>query len=300
MEPLDPKNPKNQPSVDIDRGHHALPLRTLSSDLAEAVRVQQGSAIKIAIAEDERRAAERDAASPTSKSNLSFILAGSIMILLAAGGVGFALWYKAQESAAIPVDTAPVATSIVRTEATDTIDITGKTNTEIVRAFRTMVANPGIRIGTMKNVLITTSPQGSTPIRVPANQFLTTLGTHTTPVFLRSLAQDYMLGMYMYDKTHGYMILSGTARDYLLSGMIAWEPYLLQDLAPLLGVDTSGENAVLLNAPLADTLIENRTTRAVIGVDNKPVFFYSFLNDSTIFIGTDGRTLAEAVRRLHQ
>jgi hypothetical protein len=300
MEPLNPTKAPPQPSVDIDHGHHALPLRTLSSDLAEAVRVQQGSAIKIAIAEDERRAAERDAASPTSKSNLSFILASIVIVLVAGGGVGFALWYKAQSTAAIPVSTTPVVTSIVRTEATDTLDITGKTNTEIARSFRAIVANPGIRIGTMKNVLITTTPAGGTATRVPANQFLSALGAHTTPAFLRALSQDYMLGMYFYDRTNGYIILSGTARDYLLSGMIAWEPYMVQDLAPILGIDTTGDKAALLNAPFADTLIENRTTRAVVGTDNKPVFFYSFLDDGTIFIGADGKTLTEAIRRLHQ
>jgi hypothetical protein len=152
----------------------------------------------------------------------------------------------------------------------------------------------------MKNVLITTTPAGGTATRVPANQFLSALGAHTTPAFLRALSQDYMLGMYFYDRTNGYIILSGTARDYLLSGMIAWEPYMVQDLAPILGIDTTGDKAALLNAPFADTLIENRTTRAVVGTDNKPVFFYSFLDDGTIFIGADGKTLTEAIRRLHQ
>ena len=75
---------------------------------------------------------------------------------------------------------------------------------------------------------------------------------------------------------------------------------MLSDLAPLFGIDVTGANAPLLNAPFADTLIENRTTRALSDSNNKPVLFYSFLDDDTIFISTDGATLTEAVRRLHQ
>ena len=302
---MDPLRQENQipadPSIPHETGneHHALPLRTLSSDLAEAVRRQQGSAIKIAIAEDERRAKDREAISPTSKKNLTFIVAGVSLLLLAGAGTGFALWYKQHQAAAVPVATAPIAASVLRSDATDTIDTTGKTSTEIANAFRSIVANPGLRLGTVKNVLVTQTV-GATATRVPANLFLASLGAHISPEFSRALGQDYMLGMYYYDRTNGVIVLTGTAHDYLLSGMLAWEPYMVQDLAPLLGVDTSGTNATILNAKFADTLVENHTTRAVVDANNKPVLFYSFLDEDTLFISTDGKTLTEAVRRLHQ
>ena len=288
------------PSGQNDPLRHAVPLRTLSSDLAEAVREQQGSAIKIAIAEDERRARDREASSPTSKRNLSLLVGGALCILAAIGAVSGVLWYRAKQAAAVPVMPTSVAASIVRSDATGTMDITGQTGSEIANQFRGIVANPGIPIGAVKDVEVTEGSNGAAPTRVPANLFLAAIGAHVTPEFSRALSQDYMLGMYSYDHTNPFLVLTGTAHDYLLSGMLAWEPYMLQDLAPLFGIDTTGTNTSLLSASFADTLIENRSTRAINDASGKPVLFYTFLDDDTIFIAADGQTLTEAVRRLHQ
>ena len=227
MEPLknDTFVPSQQPAQlppEGDTAHHALPLRTLSSDLAEAVREQQGSAIKIAIAEDERRTKERDAASPASKKNLTFIFGGIIVVIIAVGGISAALWYRHESQLAVPLAAAPVVSSIIRSDATGTMDITGQTQNEITNEFQAMIANPGIGIGTVKNVLVTQGGTGANATRVPANQFLSAIGAHITPAFSRSLGQDYMLGMYFYDHTNGFLVLTGTAHDYLLSGMLAW------------------------------------------------------------------------------
>ncbi len=302
MDPLRTDNPapaENAASREGQGERHAVPLRTLSSDLAEAVRRQQGSAIKIAIAEDERRAKDREAASPTSKTNLAFITAGIVLLVLAGAATGFAFWYKNKQAAAVPVTTAPVAASVLRSDETASLDITGKTAAEIAASYRAMIAGAHLRLGTVQNVLVTQTT-GTGTSRVPANMFLSSIGSHITPEFSRALGQEYMLGMYYYDRTNGFIVLTGTAHDYLLSGMLAWEPYMLQDLAPVLGIDTSGDKAALLDAKFADTLVENHTTRAIADADSKPVLFYSFLDDDTIFISTDGKTLTEAVRRLHQ
>ena len=282
-----------------DPRHHAIPLRTLSSDMAEAVREQQGKVIKIAIAEDERLAQEKENSSPTSKKNLFFILAGSALVLVTLAGVGISVWYKIKSDRTVAVVVTPVAASIVESEATATLNITGNTSNEIAHNFSTIVADPTNALGTIKNVLVTEG-SGTGVTRVPASQFLEALGAHVTPEFSRALSEDYMLGLYTYTSTTPFLVLTGVAHDALLTGMTDWEPYLLQDLGPLLGVNTAGSAAPLLNAPLADTLIENRPTRAILDASGKPVIFYSFLDDDTIFIATDAGTLAEAIVRLHQ
>ena len=107
-----------------------------------------------------------------------------------------------------------------------------------------------------------------------------------------------MLGIYSYVQPNLFIIFRGTQHDFLLTGMLQWEPYMTGDLAPLFGIDTSGNSASLLNTPYTETMIENHDTRAIIDVNKKPVLFYSFLDENTIIITNDAKTLTEAVRRI--
>jgi hypothetical protein len=108
-----------------------------------------------------------------------------------------------------------------------------------------------------------------------------------------------MVGVYLYNTSNPFLVITGTAHDYLLSGMLGWEPFLLTDVAPLFNIDITGANAGLTNAPFKDTLVQNRDARAVLDKDGNPVLFYSFLDPDTIFISTDSKTLLEAVRRFN-
>ena len=49
-----------------------------------------------------------------------------------------------------------------------------------------------------------------------------------------ALSPQYMLGVYNYTNNNPFLIIQGTAHDYLLSGMLEWEPEILfNDMVPL-------------------------------------------------------------------
>ncbi|MDQ5883447.1 MAG: hypothetical protein QG654_361, partial [Patescibacteria group bacterium] len=56
-------------------------IRTYSADIAEIMRREKGSVIKIALAEQERRKAYKETKDPTSTRNLIVILLGVIFIV---------------------------------------------------------------------------------------------------------------------------------------------------------------------------------------------------------------------------
>ena len=68
---------------------HEGGLRTIATDMARAVREQELSVIKIALAEQKKREAIEEYNAPTSKKNLSYIF-GSLIFIALAGGV---IWY---------------------------------------------------------------------------------------------------------------------------------------------------------------------------------------------------------------
>lgn len=269
------------------------PVRTFSSDMANAVREKGGSVVRIAIAEEEKNRKEKEENSISSRKNILFT---SIGMILFAGAIGALIWtyvYNKQASTVAPI-TQPAPSSIVYTENSQTIDTMGMSIPDIVSSIQTIVKAPNIQSGTIKNIVIT---QGLGN-RIPASQFLSAIGgAHAPADFLRSLAPEYMIGTYLYTQDSLFLIVRGTAHDFLLSGMLTWEPFLLKDLAPLFAIDTTGTNAGLVNTKWSDVFIENRDARAVVDANNKPILFYSYLDQNTIVFATDPKALTAVVQR---
>ena len=149
----------------------------------------------------------------------------------------------------------------------------------------------------VSSVYITHGPSGSAT-RLPSGLFLSAIGSCVSPEFSNALTQEYVLRIYSYVSHKQFVNLRGTQHDIMLSGMLQWEPYLTEDFASLFGIDTTGNSAYLLSMPYTETLIENHDTRALLDINKKPVLFYSFLDENTVIITNDAKTLTEAVRRM--
>jgi len=275
---------------------HIAPLRTFSSDLAQAVRDRGGSVVRIAIAEEEKHRREYEDSSIHSKKNIAFVVGGIILVLGAIGVVIFEYQYKKNASVVAPV-TEQQPSSLIHAEFSQTIDVSGKQVADIYGQVASVAAAPGIQPGMMKNIIISQTTAGATT-RIPASQFLTTLATHAPADFLRALSPEYMLGVYQYDKGNLFLILRGTAHDFLLAGMLAWEPNLFNDMVPLFGIDTSSMSADdLAHIKFTNMVIGNRETRTVLDANKQPMLFYYFLDQDTLVIATDAKTFSEVVRR---
>lgn len=296
--PAPTETPKITPHVEKDvyiakHKAHIQPVRTFSSDLAQAVREKGGSVVRIAIAEDEKHRREFQENSITSRKNITFMTIGTILVLVAVIGLVWTYVYK-KNASTVHLQIAPTApSSIAFSESNQTIDATNMPPNDLLTVLHTIVSAPNIQSGTVKNIVI-----DQNAARIPASQFITAIGAnHAGPDFLRSLSNEYMLGVYLYNQSNLFLILRGTAHDFLLSGMLSWEPYLLQDLAPLFSIDT-GAHAKALDAKWNSVVILNHDARAVLDANNKPLLFYSFLDENTIFIGTDPNTLTTVVQRI--
>ena len=296
--PVPPAAPTPEPVQEYAREHkgHVVSARSFSSDLANAIREKGGSVVRIAIAEEEKNRREFQENSATSRKNIFFIVATIIIIVGAIGAVVFVYLQKKAASVVVPVTTV-LPTAIVTAEDSQTIDLSGMQRSEAYAAIGAVVTTPNIQPGTIKNIVIMNSVGGMTT-RISGSQLISTLGMQAPDLLLRSLSKEYMLGVYVRDSSNLFFILKGTAHDFLLSGILAWEPKLFNDMVPLFSIDTSSfTKAQLQSLPFVDTVIENRDARAVLDANKKPILFYSFLDPDTIIIATDPKTLTEVVRR---
>ena len=276
---------------------HIAPVRTFSTDLAEAVREHGGSVVRVAIEEEEAHRRDYEEASIKSRKNMAFVIIGTLLVI---GGIVAVVWgIKHKEAATVVVPVVNVVpTSIIASDAAKTIDITGMPVGEIVAAIQKQVANPSIQSGQIENIILT-STSGSIAGRPTASDFLSTLGTHAPSSFLLALSNDYMLGTYLNGTQDNlFLVVHGTSHDFLLSGMLAWEPWLFNDLVPLFGINTSSlTKAQLQNMTFNDTVIGNHDARAVLAADGSPILYYSFLDQDTILFATDPKTLNQAVSK---
>lgn len=278
-----------------DNESHIPAVRTFSSDLAEALKDKQGSMVKIAMQEDEKRRKLNEDASPTSKKNIRFILGGIGLLVVAVGVIAGAIWFRGRDNR-VPADQVALPSSLLRSEEVLALDITELSPARIAQEVQKVVEDPGIRLGAIKNIVPTIGPTGE-KTRVNALSFLEAIGAQVPDTFGRSLENDFMLGVYHFDLSHPFLVLRGTARDYMLTGMLEWEPYMVEDLELLFAINTENENAYLVSQSFSSAIIQNRDTRAVKNSEGDVILFYSFLDQNTVIITRDPKTLVEAVRR---
>ncbi len=289
--PVTPAVPEEQ----YESGHkgHLAPIRTFNSDLAQAIREKGGSVVRVAIAENERHQREAADRSIKSTKNMIFTIVGMILVIASMGAIVWSYLHHQSASTVVPDSTARPA-SLVSAEDDVIVNVGGMQIPEMVSSIQKIVANPGIQTGMIKDIVLTNGPT----VRIPAQQFLKLLATHAPNGFTQALLPDFMLGTYMYDKSNLFMIVHGTAHDFLLAGMLDWEPFLFNDMTALFAIDTSSfTRAELQSVPFKDAVIANRDARAVLDASGNPLFFYSFLDQNTIIFATDPRTLTEVVHR---
>lgn len=289
------------PSVlkDADYGHasHIAPVRTFSTDLADAVRTHGGSVVRVAIAEEEKHRREYEDTSIKSKKNITLIVVSIILLAAGAAAVAWAYWHKEQASVVAPVVTA-APESLVASDLYETIDSTGMQAVDLYGAIRKIVDEPRIQEGQIANIVIVKSV-GNAPTRPGISEFLTALGTHAPDELVRALKTDFMLGTYLYGgRDNLFLVVHGTAHDYLLSGMLKWEPYLFADMVSLFAIDTHTLTKNQIETmTFAPAIIANQDARAALGADGKPLLYYAFLNQNTIIIATDSKTLIQAIAK---
>ena len=309
MEPLTP-NSNNEtlpqdPSVSIKKeiagGDESIPsapsMQSFSPDLAEELRKHQGAAMKIAMMEEEKRKHEQDIISDDPKKNIVFFSSGIAVLLVAIILAVGAYWYDKNSKIVPVVESKLPTTSIVKSEDLTVLNVTNKSTSDIALAFADLLKNSKVQTGMIENVYVTQGSQGF-ETRLTSNMFLSALKSHITIDFSHALIQDYMVGIYQYNQPNLFVVLRGTQHDFMLAGMLQWEPYILEDMGPIFGIDVSGDNSYLINSPVVETLIENHDTRAVLDKNGKPVIFYSFLDENTVVITNDSKTLSETVRRM--
>jgi hypothetical protein len=287
---------ENNPQPNTQQGLKTL--RTYSSDMADAIRENEATVIKIALAEQKRHEREdiyrKAEGSPVSKF---LLVLGSIVLVLIAGGAVYFFMQK-KDVANVPVVAPKKIETFIAYDDEVFIDTTKvETKTDIAEILKTESEKKGTP-GSIKALFLTTSQNG-TPAILPLSKLLSLMDVSAPGSLTRSLDEYYMVGTYTSladeEKPHLFFIFQTTDFNQSFAGMLAWEKTILDDLYLEYGVDVSGERSALFEKEFKDIIINNKDARILYDNAGKDILYYIFLDKNT-FVITDSQ---EAIKEIN-
>ncbi len=275
-------------------------IHTYESDMADAVREQQASIIKIALAEQNKKSREQllGTATKAKSKNIFFIIGG--IILVAGAFVGAYLLMSGAKTASV---VAPVQTNIQTFIPYDTsanIDITRSVGKEEIGKTITTEASKTGKPNSIKSIFLTKENDTGTAV-IATQDFFTLINAQAPGALVRSLSSQYMLGTYQKDSAsvpHLFIMFKTSDYSQTFSGMLAWERTLLDDLFTVFNVDVSGGKSTLFGTPWKDVIINNKDARVLSDESGKDVLYYLFIDKNTLLITDSKDAITETTNRL--
>lgn len=276
-------------------------VRTYMSDMAEAVRQNEMSVIKIALEEQKRR--ERGdyylKVEGTPKKKLFWIM-GGILILAGAIGITYFAIQKGKEKE-LPPPIIQTFVSLVSYDTEESIDITNIVNkSDLVKIIENELNKKNVN-GSIKALFLKKTIDGLiSPFSL--NNFWEITKTNIPGTLTRSFAEEYTLGVYTpispYDKNRLFLIIKINNYDQAYAGMLEWEKNMLSDLFPVFKIDINEENKELLEKQFKDIIIKNKDARILYTNDGADILFYIFPDKKTLIITDSQEAIKEIITRL--
>ena len=274
-------------------------IRTYGSDMADAIRTNETSVIKIALAEQKKRerGMPEQETIKTKTSNVFLIVGGTILFILGVIAVSIAV----NQKQTIPPEITRDVQTIVSYDSTlyrDTTSISGRTAVtdgikKDIREFTT--------VGFVR-ALFLTKTISNTPRILTKDEFVSLLELHLPEGLSRSLGENYLIGTYATPGEdeggnevgfqHIFILFQTNDYGETYASLFEWEKTLVDDMYQLFDIDTSDRS--IFETPFRDTLIANRDTRVLAKKDGTPILYYTFLNKET-FIITDSATAIKEI-----
>jgi hypothetical protein len=300
-----PADPAKQPA------EHAssivAPLRTLKDDLQSIVRDKKISLVRAVTLEEEKKQGQqhlepeqKDIRTKRSRRTMGILFAAGIFIVLG-GGALFGVFYVAQEQAAVP---APPQSSILFAERTLIFSLDKQSAQNLKNALAQERTKQLGSLGSITRIvpMIAATGTSGTSQEVPAtlSQFFSALGMNPPQELMSATGPQFFFGFHIVDTNAPLFVIPVTSYDHAFAGMLAWEPTMDQDLAP---VFTSVSATIQVNGLPAqrtfqDEVLRNYDVRELTDDQGNVVLYYSFPTPNILVIAQSPYSFTEILSRL--
>ncbi len=291
---MDEKEIKNNITENIKTIH------TYSSDMADAVRMNEASVIKVALAEQKKHEQEEvyKEAQVTKTSKVFLFLGGLIIIGLAVGGIYFIK--KKKEAQNVVTQITKNIESVISYDDQVFIDASGALNVNDIASLIKTETNNELDEGKVKAIFLTHLVNEKQEL-LPLSDLFSLIKVTAPASLIRSFNDEYMIGTYKPagdSRQHLFIVIQ--TKDYNISyaGMLTWEKTLLDNMFAIFNIDVTGDNNKLLEKPWGDIIIDNKDARILTDRRSNEILYYIFADKNSLIITDNKDTIREVTGRL--
>ncbi|MCA9355943.1 hypothetical protein H6790_00380 [Candidatus Nomurabacteria bacterium] len=291
------EGPQEAPGVSNQFHSSLKTIHTYADDMARAVKDKQGSVLKIAMAEEEKRREEYENFNPSSKRNVAYIVATFFVLVVTVGLVVFILAKNNQEAKIPDNYEAPSRFNILLADEVKDIYVPSLQKDQVYGLIESVFQEEGSVRGALTLYPIVYE---QTDIQASSVEFLESINSEVSAQFKRVLSPIFDVGVYHEDAPERFFLFATTNFDTSFSAMLKWEATMYQEFAPFFGLPTKDAQGNSLGNPIfGDRLIANRDARIVIDREGNIIFLYSLLDQAHILITDNPETMQTVVERLN-
>lgn len=279
-----------------EKGSTLHPLRTLQSDLAEAVTSDHLSEAKIAIAEQERGPVPATFQMESKNSGgIAKIIFFIFILFMLTGGGAAGYWYWKNKPAVIPET--KVVQSLIYAETSKEINTNTSSSTDLISTINNLLAAPIIEGKTIQNIYFTKSTlrsDGKTSVKslltFPEFQ---KYSQSALPDDFSRFVNAYMVGLHKEGTQNSiFLALKIDLYDNVYQEFLDSEnDYVRKILFSLNGQDITSASAKRI---FTDHLMKNLPTRVLSDDQGKQLMAYMFLDRSILIIAQNEDALYRA------
>lgn len=289
-------NQTEKNTLEIERGNttreHAL--RTYSSDVAKALKQNQGSVIKIAMAEEKKRRESLQGFNEQKESKkwlvwiFVFLLLGAITLL--------SVWYINRPKEVVIETKTGLQNSEIFVEREKIFLLEGGRST-IIQNIDQAKKEMQSQNNQMMNIYMLLGENTSNK-KATFDDLMSYLGNDTPKAFSVSTVKDFMLGI---ENREGvvspFFILKADSFEELFPGMINWENEIVLDTYEIFGIEEYLIND-LSERSWQDKLVNNKDMRYLYDETGSVVLVYGYAEPETIVLAESQETFDRVLGRL--
>ncbi|MFA7192215.1 MAG: hypothetical protein WC089_02885 [Candidatus Paceibacterota bacterium] len=273
-------------------------IHTYSSDMADAVREQEATVIKIALAEKERKDREKyvEENKNNFSSNIFYVIGGVVLIVSSIWATSYFI-QKGKEASSIAVKKTTVDT-LIKTDEQMMLDVTSITNKQdLINAIKTEKLKE-IKIGNIKSIVLYTNTETGVKM-LTTTDLLERLSINVPGALARSLHESFMLGVHQIGGERNlFLVLSTNDYNSSFAGMLSWEPTILSSMFSLFSVNVSSSLEGVFETPWGDKIILNKDSRVLSLPDGTELLSYMFIDKNKLILTDKEETIKEVIQRL--
>jgi hypothetical protein len=279
-------------------------VRTYMSDMADTVRANEISVIKVALAEQNKKAREElyRKAEGTPVNKIFWFIGGIILIAGALYGSTFLINKK--DKINIPV-------KIVKEEAMISYDevstiILGDSNKLLDKIKNVIKEKSSIDNNSSIKYILILKEVSDVKQKIEPKELFSNLKFTAPSALVRSLSNNYMVGTYTKNSSSDsepmnqklFIILQSNDYEFTYAGMLDWEKTLAGDMIDLFELNTTDTKNKLNERIWKDLIINNKDSRVLYNEENKPILYYIFADQNNLIIADNQDTIKEILSKL--